>query len=440
MATVEKPPTKRHARPHPFAWMKRLTNLKGSSSDSNPNTNISKRNNIPLTTKSKKASLVKNNPYPASGNQQKVTSSSTNGHLSFATPPSGRSVSYTSEKSPRVSQDGHQAPKPSNNSAAPTLSTNPDTLNSETGHSRGGISNAASAGMSSDADGIEGSTFSSPSPSVRSMTTTLTTIQSMAPGQGTNTAASASHTTNHHQSNQQNPAHQPAAQFTHQFPSSSPASALPVHLQAPQAGGGHPATYSTATANNILTDNASILTLASSSKRRRRNSIDTNASVRALAPSSVWGGSRESLPLSVLSANVGDRDLSSTPTASGPPPTTAPAGMRPEQRISVYSSSGVAPALTSERNSFYAGKTGTTGDGGSVRSGLPGHGRNDSITGSIGGAGSPLASPRDMALSGRISRRSSGWGEVSEENSDADKDEDAKSGVGKGKDREKWSG
>ncbi len=114
--------------------------------------------------------------------------------------------------------------------------------------------------------------------------------------------------------------------------------------------------------------------------------------------------------------------------------------MRPEQRVSVYSSSGVAPALTSERNSFYAGKAGNTGDGGSVRSGLPGHGRNDSITGSIGGAGSPLASPRDVTLPGRISRRSSGWGEVSEENSDADKDEDTRTGWGKGKDSEKWSG
>ncbi|KAK9474627.1 uncharacterized protein V1510DRAFT_411531 [Dipodascopsis tothii] len=39
-------------------------------------------------------------------------------------------------------------------------------------------------------------------------------------------------------------------------------------------------------------DNASIITLASSSKRRK--SLDTNASTRALAPSSLWG-SRESL-------------------------------------------------------------------------------------------------------------------------------------------------
>ncbi|KAK9483588.1 hypothetical protein V1527DRAFT_491677 [Lipomyces starkeyi] len=62
----------------------------------------------------------------------------------------------------------------------------------------------------------------------------------------------------------------------------------------------------TSTANSINTsssnyyygDNASVITLASSSKRRRK-SIDTNASTRALAPDSLFGGSRESLPLTV---------------------------------------------------------------------------------------------------------------------------------------------
>ena len=69
-----------------------------------------------------------------------------------------------------------------------------------------------------------------------------------------------------------------------------------------------------------------------------------------------------------------------------------------------------------------------------MKSGLLGHGRNDSITGSIGagaGTSSPLASPRDptglgMSSSvpgaqGKLSRNNSGWGEVEV---DGDGDED----------------
>ncbi|KAK9371627.1 uncharacterized protein V1513DRAFT_455076 [Lipomyces chichibuensis] len=54
----------------------------------------------------------------------------------------------------------------------------------------------------------------------------------------------------------------------------------------------------TSTSNYYYGDNASVITLASSSKRRRK-SIDTNASTRALAPDSLFGNSRESLPLTV---------------------------------------------------------------------------------------------------------------------------------------------
>ncbi|KAK9235448.1 hypothetical protein V1525DRAFT_409898 [Lipomyces kononenkoae] len=67
----------------------------------------------------------------------------------------------------------------------------------------------------------------------------------------------------------------------------------------------------TSTANSINTsisnyyyeDNASIITLASSSKKRRK-SIDTDASTRALAPDSIFGGSRESLPLTVATGGA----------------------------------------------------------------------------------------------------------------------------------------
>ena len=183
------------------------------------------------------------------------------------------------------------------------------------------------------------------------------------------------------------------------------------------SSGGHPATYSTATANDRLTDNASIMTLASSSKRRRRNSLDTNASVRALAPSSLFGGSRESLPLSLLSSSHDQSSITGHHQGR-----QVSVGLANTERASVYSSSGIAPALPSERNSYYAGKqSNAAGDGGSVRSGLISHGRNDSITRSIGGlanADSSLPSPREVPSQGRVSRRNSGWGEVNEEDAD----------------------
>ena len=326
-----------------------------------------------------------------------------------------------------VSHDGQQPPTISNPSTAPTLSTSPDTV-SDAAHSKAGTTATIGGAVSSNGvGGGEGSTFSSPAPSVRSMTTTLTTMQSTAPS---NLLAG-----QNNQGGQINLAVPPSSHgpqnsnthFSHQFPSSpQPASAIPPHLVNLSAGG-HPATYNTATANNVLTDNASIMTLASSSKRRRRNSVDTNASVRALAPSSLFGGSRESLPLSVLSSNVNDQSSISGPHQNR----QVSVGLANAERASVYSSSGIAPALPSERNSYYAGKQNNPGDGGSVRSGLVSHGRNDSITRSIGGLASvdsPLASPRELPPPGRISRRSSGWGEVNEEDIDADDNDQSSTG------------
>jgi hypothetical protein len=75
------------------------------------------------------------------------------------------------------------------------------------------------------------------------------------------------------------------------------------------------------------------------------------------------------------------------------------------ERTSIYSATGI---LGSDRNSFYAkqGFGGVGGDAASVRSGLLGHGRADSVTGSIGGGlgvpasgTSPLASPREVSES-----------------------------------------
>lgn len=374
MATAEAAtrPHDRHTRKRPFAgWMRRLANLKSSSSE-NPNSSGKKG-----PAHSKKKSAVKNNPYPESGFVR--TSTNGNGHVSAPdTPHSNDSLT-----SVEGSSLGHQHVfARSNKSTAPTVATNPDTVHSETGRSKADTSNTLGVG----------STFSSPNHSEHSLTTTLTTIQSSAPSNvlGVHPQATIANTT---------PVH-----FSHQFPTSPPPSAIPAHLVPQQP---HPHSYQAATANNILTDNASILTLASSSKRRRRHSLDTNASVRALAPSSVWGGSRESLPLSVLSGNAENIYTPQNRPNVG--------GFSSGERASVYSSSGVAaPALSSERNSYYANKQNV--DGASIRSGLLGHGRTESITGSIGAtAASPLTSPREVVGPGRMSRRSSDWKEAGED-------------------------
>ncbi|KAF3765417.1 hypothetical protein M406DRAFT_350981 [Cryphonectria parasitica EP155] len=194
------------------------------------------------------------------------------------------------------------------------------------------------------------STFSSPAPSARSVATTLSTIQSQmangvpAAGPG---AVGASHPSGTAQASS----------------SSRDPNGEPVQYSQPQAlvtampgsdrntrSAYRPATYSAIIANNLLNDNISILTLASSTQRRRRRSWDTDydhASVRALPPSQ-FGGSRESLPLSVLSAN-----LDGQPTS---------------------------PGLTAARSIAERSVSGLT----------TGHGRADSLSGSIGGGG-PLA-------------------------------------------------
>ncbi|KNG47972.1 ca2+-modulated nonselective cation channel polycystin [Stemphylium lycopersici] len=375
MATAEAAsrPHDRHARKRPFAgWMKRLANLKPSSSDA-----PGKKSN---TTKKPPA---KNNPYPESG-YINTDAPAPDDSLSVSTPATRRSNdSCTSVEETAAGQ--RQGVEKSNKSTAPTVATLPETVHSSRSKAETGGSNFVNGG----------STFSSPHGSEQSLTTTLTTIQSAAPSNVLNIGQA------------QNPNNAPtsngmAVHFSHQFPTTSPPPlAIPPHL-APQQ---QPNSYQGATANNILTDNASILTLASSSKRRRRNSVDTNASMRALAPSSHYGGSRESLPLSLLSANP---ETIYSPSSR---PSNVGAFVNAE-RASVYSASGVtAPVLPSERNSYYANKQ---ADGLSVRSGLLGHGRTDSISSMRATPTSPLASPRDPIGPGRISRKSSEWKEARE--------------------------
>jgi hypothetical protein len=141
----------------------------------------------------------------------------------------------------------------------------------------------------------------------------------------------------------------------------------------------------------------------------------------------MFGGSRESLPLSVLGGIV-EPSAASVTNAPGALPRPSIGGIASAERASLYSSSGVAPALSSDRNSYYAGKQ-VTGDGASVRSGLVVHGRNNSMTNSIGGGPtSPLASPPAVTSTGKVSRRSSGWAEVLGDDLDTDKAEDARGG------------
>jgi hypothetical protein len=367
-------------RRRPFStWMKKLTNFKNGSSS----TDGSQHNHLRRDLKNgKKQGSKQNNPYPQSG---RILSAH------YSQPSMTTTTNYTgirSNESPdesraslRSSLDGGHSPTVGDTSLAATVETDHDAS-----HSLGAPSHLTSSvtgtSRTVNMDSRRGgdSTFSSPAPSVGSATTTPTTIQSI----GVNGAAIPANPSGHHSNNTN-------ITFSQPFPTTTPASAIPAHL-AQHTGSSHPATYTTATANNLLTDNASILTLASSSRRRRRRSFDTDASVRALAPSSLWGGSRESLPLSILSANLDGG--SNMPTTPGLHQTTSRMTSGNE-RNSIYSATGIAPALPSERNSFYA-KQSIGGDAASVRSGL-GHGRADSVSGSVGGVASPLASPKEIA-------------------------------------------
>ncbi|SMR64048.1 unnamed protein product [Zymoseptoria tritici ST99CH_1A5] len=307
-AEVSSTPQDRPHRRRPFAnLVKRLANFKnGDDKDK----------------KNKK--LGKNNPYPLSAVQQPSQEPPARPQRSVSIHQAYSSASFGSVPTNTAPEHDRPAPSHSNKSGAPTVA---NTVHSDAANS-GAATTTTAAGATDGTNGGGNSTFSSPAHSVRSLTTTLTTIQST-----NNTSTPTNHTT--HDSSQPM-----GSNFSHQYPvSTQTASAIPRHLHDTSSQpGGPPTTYTSATANNLLTDNASILTLASSSKRRRRRSMDTDASVRALAPSSVFGGSRESLPLSVLSGNEVRNSMSGMPTGAG-------------ERASIYSSSGL---IASERNSYYS--------------------------------------------------------------------------------------
>ncbi|KAH0841159.1 hypothetical protein AYO21_11801 [Fonsecaea monophora] len=384
MASTEAPPRPhdRHGRRRPFTtWMRRLANLKTLHTDSNTDNGASPRRyaTLPMTIKSKKSNIAKNNPYPLSSRigEPHSHSNTTNGHLSFSThitsSQRSRHSSLSQSHSKHSVSISHDSQVGGNKSRAPTLATQAETALSDAAPSGVGTS----ATVATKTDGGRDSTFSSPAPSIRSMATTLTTVQSI---------AAPSHNTN----NYNNPGgthmltHASTATSNPVYFGGQPATAVPAHL-APHS---HPTTYHSAIANNVLTDDASILTLASSSKRRRRNSVDTNASIKALAPASMFGGSRESLPLSVLSGTVIHPGAAADAVSLRGDASHNTRSNLNAERSSLISASGVtAPALASERNSYIGSKYG--GDTASVRSNLlgasAGHGRTDSLSGSIGG-------------------------------------------------------
>ncbi|CCC10908.1 unnamed protein product [Sordaria macrospora k-hell] len=440
----------RTGRRRPFSsLMKKLKSMKPGDAVRHAS---SKKNN------SKKQ--ADNNPYSAVGrsNSDHVQIALTpppTSHYSVSSTRSARTSSTTSvdpsDDSVRLSTDGHPPPTMGGRSTiAPTVVTDHETSCSMAAPSYG-ASSVTGTTRTANIDSRRGndSTFSSPAPSVRSLTTTLTTIQSFVPNGAAAThnnsnpnSTNMSNSPNHHHHNHHS--HHSTSQIIHfnqPFPTTAtPVSAIPAHLVPSGQGGNspfYPTTYHTATANNLLTDNASILTLASSSKRRRRRSFDTDASVRALAPSSLFGGSRESLPLSVLSSNMEGGTIGGMSGATTPGGLYRGPNALTNDRTSIYSST--TGILASDRNSFYSkqaiGGTGVGGDAASVRSGLLGHGRAESINGSIGGGLTPapmngvasagslvgltaatspntLASPRDRDRERRIS---GGVGNVDED-------------------------
>lgn len=356
VADNEPSPTDRPARRRPFAnFVKRLANFSKSDDKEKKSSWKNEKQNGSAPVKQKKHGTFagRNNPYPESGHLREPHQSSQ--------PSFGASVQEDYESMSYGSVTGsnnhdRDGPGPSNRSGAPTLATNAETLHSEAGQSRT-VTTSTGAGALSSIDGVgANSTFSSPNHSDHSLATTLTTIQSNANTPNLGATASGHGAQQHGIPN--------GTMFSHQYPVSSgpnpvAVSAIPRHLHTDSHA---PNTYGSATANNLLSDNASILTLASSSKRRRR-SMDTDASVRAIAPGSVFGSSRESLPLSVLSGQPdGTRQ-----SIGGIPGGSAAAA----ERASVYSSSGMVrdvpgASAPSERNSYYEKRV--PGDAKSLRS------------------------------------------------------------------------
>ena len=214
----------RTGRRRPFSnWVKKLAGFKhaasASASTSNNNDNNNSNNNHggrnghhhfrrDHQEKSyRKWSSKNNNPYPQSG-RINVSHPVTYSEPSLTTAQTGHTSNPSliqSRASLRSSGEGGAPPTAGGISMAPTVSTD-----QEGGHSINAPSHMASSvtGTSRTANGgFESrkggdSTFSSPAPSVRSLTTTLTTIQSMGPNGAltVNANVGGQHNSHHHHS------------------------------------------------------------------------------------------------------------------------------------------------------------------------------------------------------------------------------------------------
>lgn len=346
-------------------------------------------------TKSKKH--AKNNPYPSSRQTTPDVDRSTEDHVSFFEP-----VTRMASSEPSMSESGASSYVATGTSRRKSSATNliprANTVISDTGKSKSPTTNTQTTQFTRP-DGGEGSLFSSPDLSVRSLTTTLTTMQSQNASPGMQNGGMVHQNHQNNAGNAFGTTQQIGSQFTHQFPTSStPLSSTmaphPASRSSTSQHNNHAQTYFTATANNALTDDASVLTLASSSRnQRRRNSLDTNASVLALPPSSAFGGSRESLPLSVLSG--------STRSAIVPPTTSsiqAIAGSGPASNGGESSASNLAVGSASNSNLLWPSAT--------VDNPRSSHEAVDTFADSVTGPGnpsSPVPEPRGLSLRTTVS-------------------------------------
>ena len=393
-ATPSPPTSRTHRKPF-SSFMKRLAGLKTSHNHSHHNhaSQASSTSNSEGPYSSHlQNNLYKSNSGPdASGSISHSGKHRSNSHPSIHIPLNTSSTVYTLTGSPHDDSKNH------NHTYHHRHNQFPSTVSESSNSSPSSIPKPSNHTMTTATTSLKSpSTFSSPAPSVRSLTTTLTTIQSTAPNLGNGTTSYNPHPSHHH-----NPYSAPVL-FTNPLPS-------PPHLHpsstTPGSSNNH-VFYSSATANGLLTDNASIITLASSSKRRRRHSFDTDASILALAPASLWG-SRESLPVSVLSS-IENADRATTGSIR-----------MPGDRSSLYGRlGGDGSSIRGINPNGVASPT----PGGQGSGEYPSQGKENYCAANLGNAGAGGSTPTIPTTSiptnghtyweGSRNRRSSGLGEV----------------------------
>ena len=196
----------RLSRIRPFAWMRRLAHRR-TPEKMRPTTKQSNKMNFPELRKSKQAAELHQTPPTITTDIERIAQD----HRPID--------SLGSEQE----AGGVRSFGENRRSMAPTITTNPETIPSEGDRqSKAGTSVTMNGALSSISGGGN-SIFSSPNHSARSLTTTLTTIQS----QGTSTAPGSYLPMVH-------PYYQSSTYFSHQYPT-APVLALPTHLNPHQS-------------------------------------------------------------------------------------------------------------------------------------------------------------------------------------------------------------